>query len=286
MEAMQRWRIVIIGALLAACTFPLWSQRGFRGFGGGGRRTEFDGPAVPKEGEFHFLRMEYVDQGGGGFGGFGRGGGRGGRGGGFSPGWWRQDFPEADAHFVQGVKRLTRIDVGEPRHSPLDANIFNYPWIYATQAGYMDLTAEEVKNLHDYLLRGGFLVTDDFWGLDDWESYRESMDKVLPGVEHVEIDNSHPMMNVMYTITERVTIPGLRHLYQGPGGSWRVGNNMQGPPHWRAMHDPKNRMVVASNFNQDVGDAWEHADLPEYPEAMTSLAYRFGINYIVYAMTH
>ena len=251
-------------------------------------QMQFSNVKMPEQAEFYFLRAEYIDQGGGGFGGFGGGGGRRGgrgRGGGGGRGWWMQDWPEADAHFAQGIKRLTRIDVGEPRHNPLDENIYNYPWIYITQAGYMDLSVQEVTNLRDYLLRGGFLVTDDFWGLDEWEVYRETMEKVLPGVQHVEIENSHAMMNVMYNITERVTIPGLRHLRRGAGGNIIVQPGAI-PPHWRALHDPKGRMVVASNFNQDVGDAWEHADLPEYPENMTSLAYRFGINYIIYAMTH
>jgi hypothetical protein len=238
----------------------------------------------PSRAEFHFVRMEYVDfNGSRGGGGFGR---RFGGGGGFGRGWWMQDWPEADVHFSQGIHRLTRIELGEPVHMPVTSKeMFNYPWLYATQTGYWDLSEDETHAMREYLLRGGFLVTDDFWGLDEWQVFQQTMERVLPGEAIVEIENTHPMMNVMYTITERVTIPGLRHLRRGPGGR-TVVEQQGGPPHWRALHDPQNRMVVAINYNMDVGDAWEHADWPQYPEEMTALSYRFGINYIIYAMTH
>jgi hypothetical protein len=197
-----------------------------------------------------------------------------------------QDWPEADVHFTQGVRRLTRIDTGEERHLPLtDDRIFEYPWIYATQVGYWNLREAETRRLRDYLLRGGFLVVDDFYGPEDWAVFRESMERVLPGHPILDIDETDSILHVLYDINERTFIPGLRHLRRGPGGTI-VTQPQAMPPYWRAMYDDKNRMVVAINFNMDVGDAWEHADMPEYPEAMTALAYRFGINYIIYAMTH
>jgi hypothetical protein len=222
--------------------------------------------------EFHFLRMEYVDL---------QQSRRG-----FGRGWWRQDWPEADAHFTQGLKRLTRIDVGEGRHLPMtDDRIFDYPWTYATQTGYWNLSREETDRMREYLLRGGFLVTDDFFGEEDWELFADTMERVLPDRPILELQADHPMMHVMYDINERTQIPGLRHLRRGPGGSIVAIPQGTGP-HWRALDDDKGRMVVAINFQMDVGDAWEHADMPEYPAEMTGLAYRFGINYIIYAMTH
>ncbi|MFN7921070.1 MAG: DUF4159 domain-containing protein [Bryobacteraceae bacterium] len=223
--------------------------------------------------EFHFLRVEYKD----------RAGTRrmwGGR------GWWMQDWPEADVHFAQGIQRLTRIDIGENRHVPLtDDRVYEYPWIYATQTAYWDLSDAEVKRLRDYLLRGGFLVVDDFHGPREWNDFAETMNRVFPGEPIDDIDNTHSMMHVLYDINERTYIPGLRHLRRGAGGAIVVQPQAV-PPTWRIMSDPKGRVVVAINFNMDIGDAWEHADLPEYPAEMTGLAYRFGINYIVYAMTH
>ena len=236
-----------------------------------GRSTQ---PAVPllPGAEFHFLRVEYVDL-------FTARRG-------FMRGWWRQDWPEAEIHFSQGIRRLTRIDTGDERHLPLtDDRIYDYPWIYATQVGYWDLRDNETRRLREYLLRGGFLVVDDFYGPQDWAVFRESMERTLPGRPIVDIAEDDRLMNVLYSIRQRVQIPGLRHLRAGPGGRIEI-QPQASPPYWRAIYDDNGRMVVAVNFNMDVGDAWEHADMPEYPEAMTTLAYRFGINYIIYSMTH
>jgi hypothetical protein len=201
-------------------------------------------------------------------------------------GWWMQDAPEAEAHFLQGIRRLTRIEAGENRSvSLMDPRLFDYPWLYATQVGYWSLSDPEVARLREYLLRGGFLVTDDSHGPQQWAVFRDAMDRVFPGEAMLEITAEDPILRVLYTITGRTTIPGLRHLRRAPGGSIVIQPEAT-PPTWRALRDPKSRMVVAVNHNMDVGDAWEHADMPEYPEAMTSLAYRIGINYILYAMTH
>lgn len=225
--------------------------------------------------EFHFVRIEYTD---GywarrGFGGFGRG-------------WWMQDWPAADIHFTRGVRRLTRIDIGEGKHLPLtDDRIFDYPWVYATQVGFWDLRKAETDRLREYLRRGGFLVVDDFHGPGDWAVFRDTMQRVFPGQPIVDIDDGDSLMRVLYDIKERTYIPGLRHLRAGAGGRIVVEPQAT-PPQWRGLHDEQGRLAVAINFNMDVGDAWEHADLPEYPEEMTALAYRFGINYIIYSMTH
>ncbi|MGH9721940.1 MAG: DUF4159 domain-containing protein [Bryobacteraceae bacterium] len=237
------------------------------------RETPVVMPGFPATAEFHFLRVEYVDL-------FTSRRGFGGR------GWWMQDWPEADAHFAQGVRRLTRIDIGEGKHLPLtDDRIYDYPWVYATQVGYWNLSDAETRRLREYLSRGGFLVVDDFYGPDDWAVFRETMQRVFPDRPILEIEPDHPMMHVLFDINERTFIPGLRHLRMGPGGMVTAQQQAM-PPSWRAIFDDKGRMVVAINFNMDVGDAWEHADMPEYPAEMTGLAYRFGINYIIYSMTH
>ena len=185
-------------------------------------------------------------------------------------------------HFAQGIQRITRIHTGDNRHMPLaDDRIYDHPWIYATQTGFWDLSDTETRRLGDYLERGGFLVADDFYGPRDWEVFQKTMARVLPGRPIVDLEDNHQLMHVLFDIKERIFIPGLRHLR-------RDGSVQQPawPPTWRAIHDRKGRLVVAVNFNMDVGDAWEHADLPFYPAEMTGLAYRFGINYIIYSMTH
>jgi hypothetical protein len=258
-------------------------------FGGGGIRfqghDEGPAPTFPKSGEFHFIRVEYNDlpQYSRGYG-FGSRNGQG-------RGWWLVDWPDSDDHFSQGVERLTRIVTAEPRHLPLtDDRIFDYPWIYATQTGWWGLSNVETARLREYLLRGGFLVVDDMWGpgTEQWDNFRETMNRVFPNQPITDIDERDPVMHVLYDIQEkdRSFIPGTRHLRRGPGGTVVVQQPYGTAPAWRAISDDNNRMVVAVNYNTDIGDAWEYADAPEYPEHMTTLAYRYGINYLVYAMTH
>jgi hypothetical protein len=178
---------------LAAFTLPILAALAcFVRLNGG--ESEF-----PSKAEYHFVRLEYAD----------RPEARRG----WQRGWWMQDWPEADAHFAQGVRRLTRIDIGESIHLPLtDDRLFNYPWIYATQVGFWDLTNAETDRLREYLLRGGFLVVDDFHGLADWEVFRESMQRVLPDQPILEIEDQDTIMHLLYDIRERTMIPGLRHF--------------------------------------------------------------------------
>jgi hypothetical protein len=232
--------------------------------------------------EFHFIRLQYTDSPY-----YHRGFGFASRDGQGS-GWWIVDWPDADNHFTAGIQRLTRIDTGDPRHVKLtDDNLFDYPWIYATQTGWWQLSDAEVARLREYLLRGGYLVTDDMWGEDAWEIFRDTMNRVLPGRDIPDIVETDPVMHVMYDIEEkdRTFIPGSRHLWVR-GGQTQIVQPPGSNPAWRAMYDDRGHMVVAVNYDTDVGDAWEFADVPYYPEKMTALAYRYGINYIIYAMTH
>ena len=248
------------------------------------REPEDEGPAIPvRAAEFHFIRVEYTDlpQYHRGFGYASRDG--------LGSGWWIVDWPAADNHFTSGIQRLTRIDTGDPRHLRLtDDRLFDYPWIYATQTGWWGLSDAETSRLREYLLRGGYLVVDDFWGPEQWEVFRRTMERVLPNYPITDIAPSDSVMHALYDIEEkdRTIIPGSRHLRRGPGGGVQVVLPAGAIPAWRAMYDDRERVVVAVNFNTDVGDAWEFADVPYYPEAMTALAYRYGINYIVYSMTH
>jgi hypothetical protein len=272
---------VRLGGAVAAmlCAFTLLAQR----FGGSFGRGESFVPDFPKEGEFHFIRTEYTDLPymRRGFSSFVSRTGR-------ASGWWAQDWPDADNHFSFGIQRLTRLQVGEPVHVGLtDERLFNYPWIYATQVGFWDLTDAEVLKLREYLDRGGFLMVDDFWANTQgpqWEVFEGTMQRVLPGHPITKIELNHSVMHVLYDIEQKdlTFIPGTRHL--GYDGSVRQPAGTS--PEWYRIDDDRGRMVVAVNYNTDIGDAWEYADAPEYPAAMTTLAYRYGINYIMYAMTH
>jgi hypothetical protein len=280
----MRTRAVPLAAILLCCAVVALCQRfgGFRGFGFG-RTPEGPRPVFPKEGEFHFVRMEYTDDPR-----YHRGFGFASRGAQGS-GWWIVDWPDSDDHFSMGVRRLTRIDTGEPRHFPLtDDRIWDHPWIYVTQSGWWDLSKLETDRLREYLLRGGFLVTDDMWGEDAWQIFRDTMDRVFPGQPINDIALDDTVMHVLYDIGSKdlTWIPGTRHLRRGYDGQVTVQQPPGSEPAWRALYDDHHRLVVAINYNTDIGDAWEYADAPEYPEKMTALAYRYGINYVVYAMTH
>jgi len=240
-------------------------------------------PTFPAAGEFHFVRLEYTDlpQFHRRFGFASRNAD--------GDGWWMVDWPDSDDHFTLGVQRLTRIDAGAPAHFRLtDDRLWDHPWLYATQTGWWGLTDAEIGRLREYLLRGGFLVTDDFWGEEQWEVFRETMNRVFPGKPIDDIALTDPVMHVLYDIEQKdlTWIPGTRHLRRGYDGGIGVQQPPGTNPAWRAVLDDRNRMVVAVNFNTDVGDAWEYADSPIYPEPMTALAYRYGLNYLVYAMTH
>ena len=252
-------------------------------------------PAAADGGEFHFVRLAYA--GGGGFGG-GRSRGGGFGGGGFRGGGFRNysgcqsqrftdssadtDWPCAEDHLMEGVTRLTRIDTGESLIiEPTDEDIMNYPWLYAVEVGRWYLDERDAQMLREYLLRGGFLVVDDFHGTDQWEGFEESMRRVFPDRQIVEIPASDSLLDILYTIDENIQIPGIQFLESG-----RTYEQDGYVPHWRGIYDDEDRLMVAINWNMDLGDAWEHADVPEYPADMTALAYRYAINYIVYSMTH
>lgn len=277
------------GVALLGLAAVVWAQRGGpfdrgfgRGFGRGIEREE--GPRIefPKQGEFHFVRLEYTDLPGVSRMGFGSRNG-------FGRGWWMVDWPDADEHFSQGIQRLTRVHTAEPLHFRLtDARLYETPWVYATQTGWWDLSKAETAALRDYLLKGGFLVVDDMWGQEQWELFRETMTRVFPDRNILEIVPADSVNHMVYEISDkdRTYIPGTRHLRRGPNGMVGVQMPPGMEPAWRAIYDDRDRMVVAVNYNTDVGDAWEYADAPEYPEAMTALAYRYGVNWLLYAMTH
>lgn len=197
---------------------------------------------------------------------------------------WRTDWPEAEHHFLRGVRRLTRIDAaeeGEYLH-PLDDRLFDYPWIYAVEVGGWDLNFEEASRLREYLLRGGFLMVDDFHGSVEWSGFVESMTRVFPDRPIVEIPLDDEAFHVLYDLDKSTQIPSPYVYLRGGRTYERDGIT----PRWRGIYDDEGRLMVAINHNMDLGDAWEHADWGAYPESFTALAYRFGINYLIYAMTH
>jgi len=234
-----------------------------------------DGPVItpPDAGEkteFTFTRLRYPSfRGGSGYWGV--------------RGSWSTDYPKADRQFVQGVRRLTRLHVRSVEDVvDLESDeIFNHPWIYAVEVGHWDLNEKQAAKLREYLLKGGFLMVDDFHGSIEWEIFTASLSRVFPDRPVVDLANKEPIFHVMYDLDERFQIPGIVMFYSG---QTYEQDGVEGK--WRGVLDDKGRVMVGICHNMDIGDAWEHADMPRYPEHYASLAYRIGINYIVYSMTH
>jgi len=195
---------------------------------------------------------------------------------------WTQDYPRADRQFSEALRHLTRIharSVEEPVNLEDGDEVYNWPWLYAVQVGEWGLTPAQGKVLREYLLRGGFFMADDFHGTLEWQVFEQSMRLVFPDRPIVDIPDADAIFHTVYDLNERYQVPGAAHL--------RLGYKNDGiGAHWRAIYDGKGRMVVAIHYNMDIGDAWEEADVPEYPAESTGLAYRFAINSILYAMTH
>jgi hypothetical protein len=199
---------------------------------------------------------------------------------------WTQDYPRADRHFAQALRRLTRISVRsvEQPVNPDDTDDFyNWPWMNAGEMGDWKLTDAQAATVREYLLRGGFLMLDDFWGPEEYARFDETMKAIFPDRPVVEIDSKDPIFHSVYNLDDRFQVLG----------QWCVQFSMQcqqravgTTAHWLGVYDDKNRLMVMVSFNSDIGDAWEWADGPQYPEKMAGLAIRIGVNYVVYAMTH
>jgi hypothetical protein len=207
----------------------------------------------------------------------------------YSRGWgwgaprWTTDAPEAETHLLQGIKRLTRVNAsGEGTALRLDDDaIFDHPFLYAVEVGGWYLSDAEAKNLREYLDRGGFLMVDDFHGSVEWEGFMTSMRRVYPDRPIVELAQTDEIFHVLYDLVERPQIPSIYGAVSG-----RTWERDGYTPHWRGIYDANGRLAVVINFNMDLGDAWEHADSPEYPQPLTALAYRYAINYLLYSMSH
>jgi hypothetical protein len=225
-----------------------------------------DPPDAEEKTEYAFARLRY------------RSVGRGWRG-----GSWGTDSNKAERQFVQGIRRLTRLHTRSVEQIiDIDTNdMYDWPWLYAVEVGYWELSEAQAKRLRDYLDRGGFLMVDDFHGSYEWEVFASSLRRVFPDRPIVDLTDDDPIFKVLYELKERVQVPGVRYVRSG-----RTYEQDGIEPRWRAVFDDKGRIQVAICHNMDLGDAWEWADYPEYPEKFASLAYRIGINYIIYSMTH
>jgi len=236
---------------------------------------------------FTFVRIRY-SQGYGGRGGYGRRGRGGfGRGGG---GGWATDYPDSDLNFSYRLHQLTAMEVN-PDGLVLDLTdpeLFNYPFIYLLEPGRLVFSEEEVTALRKYLLNGGFLMVDDFWGQDEWYNFYREIKRVFPDREPVEIPLEHPIFHCVFDLKERPQIPSITAALAGRdyGITWERDDARQ--VHYKALYDDKGRMMSIICHNTDLGDGWEREGENEwyFHEFSEKSAYPLGINIVFYAMTH
>jgi hypothetical protein len=208
------------------------------------------------------------------------------------PGYWTMDYPRSDRHLLQGVRRLTRIDSRSVEQVvSLDGTdeVYNWPVMYAVEVGHWQLPDDEAKQLREYLLRGGFLMVDDFHGtapyrgIPEWQIFTESMDKVFPDRSIEDIPDRDPIFHTIYDLDERFQVPGAQ--YFDSNLTYEAGETGK-QAHWRAIRDSQGRIIVAICHNMDLGDAWEWSDDPKYNEKWAGLAYRIAMNYFIYDLAH
>jgi len=270
--------LIIAGMLIVA--FAAVAQMPWREYPAQEYNTFPAPPDYQARAEFVFARMMYGEGRGGG--GFGFRGFRDWRQGG---GWWTNDYPRADRHLLQHVRRLTRVDarsVEQPVNLEDGDDVYNWPFLYVVRPSYAALSEVQVARLRDYLARGGFLVGDDMWGTREWADFAETMQAVLPGKVASDIPNEDPIWHIAYDLEERYQISGAWSINSG-----RKYLNDGIVPHWLGIwDDKKNRLMVSAWLNNDTGDSWEWADDPNYPEKYSALGMRMIVNHILYAMSH
>ncbi len=206
---------------------------------------------------------------------------------------WETDFPEGDKNFVFRLAELTAVGLNpEPSTRRLtDPDLHQFPFLYMCDVGWMHLSDAEVENLRDYLLKGGFLWVDDFWGHGEWMNLEEQMKRVLPEVSWRDLPKDHPILRTMFELEQMPQVPaedfavmGWPHdppqIHRSP--AWGIER-----PNLRGFFDDQDRLLVLATHNTDIGDGWEREAYGEwFFETYSTVAYAMGVNVVVYALTH
>jgi hypothetical protein len=202
-------------------------------------------------------------------------------------GGWRTDWPASDENLSLRLQQLTSLKVNpSPKIVELsDPTLLDYPFLYLIEPGGMSLDDVEVAGLRRFLLAGGFMMVDDFWGEREWRNFYEEMKRVLPEREPVELDISHPIFSAVIPLTQKPQVPSIHH-WQGARVTYERFDGQE--PHYQAWFDDDGRMMVIACHNTDLGDGWEREgeDVEYFQKFAEQQSYPMGINIIFYAMTH
>jgi hypothetical protein len=255
----------IVVALLIASAGVLAARA--QRYGGGYDQTP-PGPPMqavgntPYDGRVVFIRLQYDT----GFGGFRMRQG--------PP--WSHDYPRGEMHFMKIIEEITQLKPRTDGSNILsldDPELFNYPLAYMAEPGFWMPTEKQAESFRAYLRKGGFVIFDDFRGYD-WQNLQTQMRRVLPDWHWVELDGTHPIFHSFFEINNPLS---LAPPYGGlPPSYWGIYED----------NDPKKRLVAIANVNNDISEYWEWSDTGYAPVDLSNEAYKFGVNYLVYAMTH
>jgi len=258
----RRGLLVLGLALMVAVVIPLAlaAQRG-GGYLGFGRRT-YSTNNVRYDGRFVFARIAYAGYGS-----------------------WAYDYPEMEQNFTTILRELTSLNPhleGSNIHTLDDPELLKFPVAYLTEPGYWYPSDAEVEGLRKYLDKGGFLIVDDFFDPynhfgQEWSTFERAIQRVLPEARIDTLDVSHPVFNSFFAIKS------LQVPYPGAWGERGLMGEFYGI---HENNDPDKRLMVVINYNMDIGDYMEWSATGAYAMAPTNEAYKFGINYVVYGLTH
>ena len=205
-------------------------------------------------------------------------------------GGWATDYPDAELNLSFRLQQLTSLKAHhEGRILQLtDDELFDYPFIYIIEPGDMFLEDAEVAVLRKYLLGGGFLMVDDFWGEREWDNFYQQIKRVFPDREPAELPIEHPIFRCVYPLKEKYQIPSIGHAQGGRGSGVTWERHDAQVPHYKALFDDRGRMMAIICHNTDLGDGWEREGEDEwyFREFSEKKAYPMGINILFYAMTH
>ena len=200
---------------------------------------------------------------------------------------WTDDYPRGDRTLIQMLRRFTRTHVRavEQPVNPDDGDDIDYwPFMIVGLAQAWQLTDQEAANIREYLLRGGFMFCDSFFGDRNWAVFEESLKRVFPDRPIIDLTDDHPIFHTVFDLPgmTKVMIPHVSMAFNRGRGGLGYGE----VPRWRGIVDDHGRLMVLIAFNNDVADAWQWADDPRYPGELANLALRLGVNVAMYAMTH
>jgi uncharacterized protein DUF4159 len=237
--------------------------RGGGGFGG----AEPILPNTPYDGKFTFVRMRYGPP----------------TGYASQRVFWSHDYPEGERNFMKILNELSYLGPHIEETNILsfgDPELFKYPVAYLCEPGpFFNLTDAEVANFRSYLLKGGFVIVDDFRA-SHWEYFEEQMRRILPDVRFFDLDASHPIFHAFFEINDISNIPNYYDQQFGVNG---------GRPIFRGIYennDPTKRLLAIINYNTDISEFWEFSGTGLRPIEESNEAYKLGVNYVIYGMTH